>query len=262
MRSQPVFLDTSANVCHSLERSEVLVGFAMSILLLFMGFDLISHNASHVLEAAGDHEAHHEHHHEARVSAGSVDLVALLAIVSTLLSAVMLKNHARIARAMRSGTISLSFLPSVLNNPSHLLTLSCSGILIIMPFLSFETYTWVDLTLSTSMAFAMCGLGYQLVKTLGAMLLMSHSGAGLSEVLRDIESDPAVMGIDEAKFWEVHYGLCMANLKLRVLGSEEALIKLRERITTLVRNRLGGGHGSGAASQIWEVSMQLVLEKD
>ena len=33
-----------------LERSEVLVGFAMSILLLFMGFDLISHAVGHMLD--------------------------------------------------------------------------------------------------------------------------------------------------------------------------------------------------------------------
>jgi len=105
----------------------------------------------------------------------------------------------------------------------------------------------------------MCGLGYQLVKTLGAMLLMSHSGAGLADVLRDIETDPAVAGVDEAKFWQVHYGLCMANLKLRVTGSEEALLKLRERIASLVKNRLGTGYGTGGGGQTWEVSMQFVV---
>lgn len=58
-----------------LERAEVLAGFAMSVFLLFMGFDLISHNLQHVLEGLG-HEAHHEHSHQ-RVSPGSVDLAAL-----------------------------------------------------------------------------------------------------------------------------------------------------------------------------------------
>lgn len=228
-----------------------------------MGFDLISHNAAHLLESAGDHEPHHEHqNHPVRVSAGSVDTVSLLAIISTLISAITFKNHARIARALRTGLESLTFLPAFLLNPSHLLTLSCSTILLLMPLLSFDVYTWFDLALSTAIALAMCGLGYQLVKTLGSMLLMSYSGAGLADVLRDIETDPVVKGVDEAKFWQVHYGLCMANLKLRVTGSEETLLKLRERVTTLVRTRLGGGYGQGGAAQSWEVSMQLILEKE
>lgn len=226
----------------------------MSILLLFMGFDLLSHNISHVLEEIGNNEAHVEHLHD-RVSARGTALVSLLAIASTLVSAVMLQNHARIARSMRVS--SLSFLPSVLSNPSHLLTLSCSGILLLLPILSFDSYTWVDRGLSTAMALFMCLLGFQLVKTLGAMLLMSYSGDGIAELLRDIETDPTVKAVEEAKFWQVHYGLSMANLKLRVRGTEEALNKLRERTTSLIRTKLGGDGG-----QMWEVSTQFVIEKD
>jgi hypothetical protein len=36
--------------------------------------------------------------------------------------------------------------------------------------------------------------------------------------------------------------------------------KLRDRITNLIKSRLGGGYGSGG--QKWEVSTQLTLEKD
>lgn len=104
------------------------------------------------------------------------------------------------------------------------------------------------------------------------MLLMSYSGppgqhshastaSNVSQVIQDIETDPAVGKVDEAKFWQVHYGLCMANLKLRVRGTEDSLMRLRERVSSLVRNRLGGGYGGGGG-QSWEVSTQLVLEKD
>jgi hypothetical protein len=91
------------------------------------------------------------------------------------------------------------------------------------------------------------------------MLLMSYSGRGISDVLRDVASDPSVTAVDDARFWQVHYGLCMANLKLRVSGSDKGLVKLRERITSLIRNRLGGGYGSGG--QKWEVSLQLAAER-
>ena len=239
-----------------LERSEVLIGFAMSILLLFMGFDLISHNAGHYLEGIGDHEPHHDHEHGA-VSARSVYFVSSMAIVSTLISAMMLENHARIAKAMRFASI--TFLPRRLNNPSHLLTISCSAMLLVMPLLTVDAFGWYDQAMSTAMAMLMCLLGYELVKTLGAMLLMSYSGGGVNEVLQDIEKDPAVRAVEEAKFWQVHYGLCMANLRLRVQGTEESLSKLRGRITSLVKSRLGG---TGSSGQNWEVSTQLILEKE
>ncbi|KAJ9355661.1 hypothetical protein DTO280E4_6339 [Paecilomyces variotii] len=238
-----------------LERAEVLAGFALSVLLLFMGLDLVSHNLQHVLEASG-HEPHHTHEHD-RASVGSVDLTAILAIGSTLISAVGLKNHARIGKAMRFAYI--ESLPSVLSNPSHFLTISCCALLFILPLLSAQLYLWLDRIMSGTIAVCMCILGTRLVKTLGSMLLMSYSGRGVPEVIKDIESDPAVSAIDEARFWQVHYGLCMANLKLTVSDSEENLARLRDRISSLVRNRLGGGYGSGG--QKWEVSLQFTSER-
>lgn len=237
-----------------MERAEVLAGFAMSVLLLFMGLDLISHNLNHVLEGMG-HEPHHPHKHD-RVSPGSVDIAAVLAISSTLISALGLKNHARVSKAMRFAY--MESLPSLLSNPSHLLTLSCSTLLLLLPLLSIDMYVWLDKILSGTIALSMCVLGARLVITLGSMLLMSYSGPGVSDVLRDIELDPLVTAVDEAKFWQVHYGLCMANLRLRVRGSEDSLARLREKITSQIRNRLGGGYGVGGAK--WEVSVEYTTD--
>lgn len=249
-----------------LERTEVVIGFAMSILLLFMGFDLVSHGAGHYLANLGDDDETHDHrpHNHSRVSPASIDTVSVLAILSTLVSALMLRNHARMAKAMRFARI--AWLPSVLNNPSHLLTLSCSTFLLVLPMLSLEIYEEVDLILSTFIAALMCALGFQLVKTLGSMLLMSYAEKERGEingVLRDIQLDECVKSVDEAKFWQVHYGLCMANLKLRVTGGEDAALRLRERVTSLVRQRLGGSYGTGGSEGTkWEVSCQLTLVKE
>lgn len=83
-----------------LERLEVVAGFAMSVFLAFMGFDLITHGLKHALEDVGGHESHHPHEHT-RISAGSLDSTVLLAIGVTLVSAYLLRNHERIGRAMR-----------------------------------------------------------------------------------------------------------------------------------------------------------------
>jgi divalent metal cation (Fe/Co/Zn/Cd) transporter len=245
-----------------LERAEVLGGFAMSIFLLFMGFDLISHNLKHILESLGSHTPHHPHSHQ-RVSLGSVDFAALLSIIATLISAYGLKNHARIGKAMRFAY--LSHLPSVLSNPSHFLTLSCSSIMLLLPLLTITMYLWLDRLLCSIIALSMFTLGVRLAIVQGLMLLMSYSGKGVSDVMREIANEPAVISVEEARFWQVHYGLCMANLKLRVRGmgmgpsEEQAIAKLRERICLMVRNRLGGGYGKGAGLK-WEVTVQFSAE--
>ena len=239
-----------------LQRMEVIAGFCLSVLLIFMGFDLISHNAKHALEGIG-HTPHHPHVH-GRVSAGTVDLTALLALAATLVSAVGLKNHARIGKAMKFAAT--ENLPPLLRNPSHLLTLSCSAALLVLPLVDLHTYEWIDKSLSLIIAIAMLILGTRMGMSVGSMMLMSYPGKGVSAVVKDIESDPTVTGVDQAKFWQAHYGVGMANLKLRVAGTEESLLRLRERITSLIRNRLSGGYGTGG--QRWEVSVQFKQEHE
>ncbi|KUJ10016.1 uncharacterized protein LY89DRAFT_689887 [Mollisia scopiformis] len=241
-----------------LERAEVLAGFAMSIFLVFGGFDLLSHNLKHFLEGLGSHTPHHPHSHQ-RVSPGSVDFAALLTIIATLISGIGLKNHARIGRTMRFAMI--SNLPSILSNPSHLLTLSCSTVMLLLPLLTTTVYLWADRILCTLIAISMFVLGVKLGTTQSLMLLASYSGKGVKDVMREIHTDPCVTHVEEARFWQVHYGLCMANLKLRVRGDDGQLQRLRERINYLVKNRLGGGYGKGSAGVKWETTVQMTVDK-
>ncbi|EHK99430.1 hypothetical protein M7I_4728 [Glarea lozoyensis 74030] len=171
----------------------------MSVFLLFMSFDLISHNLKHVLESMGHHEPHHPHEHR-RISPGSIDSAALLSILATLISAIGLKNHARIGYAMRFAYI--SSLPSILSNPSHFLTLSCSAIMFLLPLLSIKMYIWLDRLLCTVIAASMLFLGIRLAMTQGLMLLMSHNDDGVKDVIREIAREPMISSIQEARFWQ------------------------------------------------------------
>lgn len=241
-----------------LERTEVLAGFAMSVFLLFGGFDLVSHTLKHFLESLGNHEAHHAHSHD-EVPGGAIDFVSAAAIISTLVSAYGLKNHARVAKVMKVSY--LASLPSILSNPIHFLTLSFSGLIALLPLLSIELYTWLDFLICAVISFAMFALGMRLAVAQGLMLLMSYGGnsgdIGVSSVLREIETEPSIVSIDDAQFWQVHYGLCMANLKLKVVkGYDEiSLSRLRSRISALIQNRLGEGYGHGGNIR-WEVTLQ------
>ncbi|KAL1957513.1 hypothetical protein VTO42DRAFT_5976 [Malbranchea cinnamomea] len=235
-----------------LERMEVLAGFALSILLFFMGADLISHIARHLLE-----DNQRRSHHLYRIVPGSVDVTALLAVVSTLISAFALRNHSRIGK-----TISFTYiksLPSFLSNPSHILTLSCSSLLLLAPLLSVPLYPWLDGLIACVVAFSMCFLGVRLIGNLGSMLLVSYSDQGLQGVLRDISMYPDVSEVEEAKFWHVHCGLGVASIKLRVATSEDNLSKLQQSIAKMVRRSLGEGYG--ADGRKWEVSIQTTVEQ-
>lgn len=94
---------------------------------------------------------------------------------------------------------------------------------------------------------------------------MSYPGPGVPSVIHDIETDPLVSKVDTAKFWQAHYGVGMANLRVSVgrgLGGDEgAMVRLRERIVGLIRNRLGGGYGGGVRGQKWEVSVEVSVDE-
>ncbi|KAI1003239.1 hypothetical protein K3495_g4965 [Podosphaera aphanis] len=238
-----------------LERAEVLAGFAMSVFLLFMGFDLISHNLKNILKELGSDPSQSPDALQ-RVSPDSVDLAALLSIIATMISAIGLKNHARIGRTMRY--IYISSLPSVLSNPSHFLTLFSSTVMLLLPLLTTTVYHWLDRLLCSLIAMSMFALGVHCAATQARMLLMSYSGEGVDDVIQEIKQEDAVVRIEEAKFWQVHYALCIANLKLRVSGDETLLPKLREKIHHLISNRLGGDFNKGEVR--WDVTTQFTLE--
>ncbi|KAH8148430.1 uncharacterized protein LAJ45_07532 [Morchella importuna] len=233
-----------------LERAEVLAGFAMAVLLLFMGFDIISHTAEHLVEGLYTTETSHESHmHSVRVSPGSVDLAALAALASSLVSGFLLKNHARIGRAVLQ------------SNPSHLLTVVASFTLLLIPLTSVGFSSLLDRGMALGMALSMIAIGVRLVKVLGGMLLMSYGGAGVADVVRAIEEDEAVTGVVDARFWQVHHGLCMACLKVGIAANAVGEVGekgLRERVGRLVRDKLGGGSGGAGPGRVrWEVSVQV-----
>jgi divalent metal cation (Fe/Co/Zn/Cd) transporter len=245
-----------------LERAEVLAGFAMSVFLLFMGFDIISHGAKHLLaglwhgHSSSSSSHHHHHQHIARVAPGSIDFKAAAALAVTCVSALLLKNHARIGRAMRFAA--LEHLPSILSNPSHLLTLATSSLLLLIPLLSLPQSEALDSMLALSMATSMVAIGIRLVRVLGSMLLMSFAASDkkVEKLVEEIGCDVAVKEVTESRFWQAHHGLCIATIKIVMQpGMDEA--RVRERLGRLVRDRLGGGYGKGAGGCRWEVSVAI-----
>ncbi|KAK4195950.1 cation efflux family-domain-containing protein, partial [Triangularia verruculosa] len=228
-----------------LQRAEVLAGFAMSVFLVFGGFDLISHSMKDVLAGVGHHEPHHPvandggegsgghgHGHGTRyIAPGTLDLASLAAFVSTLVSAYGLRNHGRIRRVMRVPLPYLSSLlpeTTILSNPFHFLTLFFSGIMLVLPLVYIPHIVWLDRLICATISLSMFFLGARLAVGQGFMLLMSYNHVSnkkskgdsqVASVIKEIESEPQVSRVEEAQFWQVHYGLAMANLKVAVKGN-------------------------------------------
>ncbi|KAF2665526.1 hypothetical protein BT63DRAFT_67875 [Microthyrium microscopicum] len=240
-----------------LERSEVLAGLAMSIILLFMGLDLFSHGLTHALESSEGPGAAHGHRHDPPSGYGLI-LAPLAAIMCTVISASTLGNHARIGKAIRFPLF--ESLPSAFRNPSHFLPISLSIFLLVLPLFGVHMSGIVDPILGFTYAIGMVTLGSRLCYGVGRMLLMSYSGPGVRQIVQELTKEPAVSGVDEAKVWQVHYGLCMANFKLRV-RSRDQVEMLRERVARLVKNGLGGGYGEGSKGVKWEISTQITIER-
>ena len=298
-----------------LQRAEVLAGFAMSVFLVFGGFDLISHNLKDFLDStshhpSGDANGHgHGHGHNPRyIMPGAVDFASLAAVVSTLVSAYGLRNHGRIRRVVRVPFPYLdSILPGagILANPFHFLTLCFSFLMLLLPLVGIPQFVWLDRLICAAIAASMFVLGTRLAVAQGLMLLMSYSGpphqqrrnaaaatkashlilsekktddvvstrdsisssssssSSVSAVVREIEDEPQVARVEEAQFWQVHYGLAMANLKLRVARGctdDGALSQLRSRVARVVQNRLGEGYGRGGSLR-WEVTVQTSTDR-
>ncbi|KAK1831634.1 cation efflux family-domain-containing protein [Podospora conica] len=254
----PVLRRSTIRHPFGLQRAEVLAGFAMSIFLVFGGFDLVSHSLKHMLESLGTHAPHHPH----GPATAPNRALAAAAAASTLVSAYGLRNNSRIRRVMR--------LPGAAN-PFHALTLLFSSLLLVLPLVVAvppPAFVWLDRAICALIAASMFVLGVRLAVAQGLMLLMSYSGqqqplpkkdggAGVAAVLREIEADPHVARVDEAQFWQVHYGLGVANLSVRVRGGDDGVVSaLRARLARVVQNRLGEGYGRGSNLR-WEVTVQM-----
>jgi Co/Zn/Cd efflux system component len=135
---------------------------------------------------------------------------------------------------------------------------SLSLILIFLPVLSSHATLQLDVAIGFLYALAMVVLGGRLCYAVGRMLLMSFSGEGLDDVLLELNGDSSVQAVDEAKVWQVHYGLCMANFKIRV-KTVDHVERLRERVASLVKSRLDRDGGKSGVR--WEVSTEVIVEK-
>jgi divalent metal cation (Fe/Co/Zn/Cd) transporter len=255
-----------------LERVEVLVGFALSIALIFIGGDILSHAIQDMVQSiysgTGEHIHSHGrsiHHHSGPVDddhgamhwASMVFRVAL-GLVATLVSAIGLGNHSRIGRTTRYDKMVISSLPSIFSNPSHLMTVTFSCGVLIFPLLGPSGYRVVDSILTPLIAISMCYVGWMLAKALGGMLVMSYGGADFTDdIEREIRQDPLVLAVSSISLWQVHHELWLATMKIIMTGNDKDEKAIRERATKAVKQIMGDD-----GSVRWETTIDIIRQFD
>lgn len=250
-----------------LERIEVLAGFALSVTLIFMGGDIMSHSIQTIVQTlyappggedeAGGGQHHHGNHHAHDATTGSVSsmvMCVLFGIVVTIISAVGLENHSRISKTMRHH-INLLSLQDIPANPSHFLTISFSLAVIMIPTVLSSHAVIVDTILTPLMAFGMCYVGWALAKVLSGMLVMSHSGPDMTlDIQNELKSDAAVDEVWDISFWQVHHQLWLASMKVSMTGTESDEGRVRKSAEDAIRNIMEGDY----AAVKWESTIDVI----
>lgn len=244
-----VWKRSSIHLPFGLERAEVLAGFALSILLIFMGGDIMSHWIQEVVGALyGGEEVHahgHSHNHggqDATLHWTSIIIRVFLAIIVTIVSAVGLENHARISKALRNSgqAPAFSYLPWILSNPSHFITVAFSAVILVFPSVTDSTRRVIDTILTPCIAGSMCYMGWMLAKSLGGMMVMSFPGENRIDLVdAEVRKLPGVISVSNIRVWQVHHSAWLACMNVVMTGSAADEQTVREQASRLIQDIMG-----------------------
>ncbi len=255
-----------------LERIEILSGFALSIFLVFMGGDILSHSVEECVEFLfydRNGETNGGHHHgvvhmdndagaagltlDHDHTAGSVGLawwiyfefLVIFELAVTLISAKGLSRFDKLGKEslmkkanekIQKVWYSLGSNNIFANNPSNVITIIFSFILLIYPLGSHEWRERIDEIISPLIGISMCYFGSIIARYLAEVLLLSFTGDDkINLVAKKILNDPCVREVTSLKFSQIHYGLYIAGIKITITGTDddESRIRLQARKTLI-----------------------------
>ncbi|KAK9239298.1 cation efflux family-domain-containing protein [Lipomyces kononenkoae] len=239
-----VWKNSSIRHPFGLQRVEILAGFASAVGLLFMGIDIGAHLCENFMKHAITESAPHDHESE-RFYARGTSIVVMLEIMATIVSSIVFMNHERVGTAVQFSYIKK--LKYGLNNPLYLTTIcSCLVILSLPIWTSEPWYSTIDSMLAVVIALAMCFVGWMTALTLGRMLLMGFDGRCARMILDEIQADRHVKSIEESRMWQVHYGLCIINIKLQLQSSAVDEAAVRANVNKIIGDVLKANLGAVA----------------
>ncbi|KAK9453173.1 cation efflux family-domain-containing protein [Dipodascopsis uninucleata] len=241
----------SSSIRHpfGLQRMEILAGFASTVGLLFMGIDIGSHLCENFVKNVIAESQPHDHESE-RFFVTGTNMALTLGLFATIVSSIVFRNHERVGTAVQFTYIRK--LPYGLNNPLFLTTIACSLFMISLPLLTTEPYFGaIDNFVAVLVALSMCFSGWMTALTLGRMLLMGFNSKSTQLILKRIRDDPDIKSIEESRIWQVHYSLCIINLRIKLHGSSVDETRVRANINRIIADVLKADMGAKCESNAY-----------
>lgn len=274
MSNFEVWGSSSIQYPFGLGRLEVLVGFALSTLLVMVGVDLISHLVEEFVIGMAFHDAsgeveHLSHHIHGSPGAAAplhwgYELVLAVTVAMTLVLSNYILVHDRIRRMIalaqeaqaltaRREWAPVAFMrryyDTVSRYPTHLLTLLYAVFLMAAPVLPVGNDVDVNEATTLVVASLLCYNGLQLAKSLGGILLLSYPHLDYRYFVLKLRILDRVEQLDCFKLtWMVdrlfvakfNYELYVVGLRIVMRGgSSEMESEVRFEVGRVVRDCVG-----------------------
>jgi len=240
-----------------LGRIEVLFGFALSVSLIFVGCDLISHFLEEFMisffddgsSGGHDHSSGHNHHNTSstiEISLILYEFFILLTVATTFISSNFIVNKDRV----NSMITNFSFLQNtIVNNPTHFITLVFASYLFLYPFVSSIGSDFKINEISTlSISVLICFIGWKIVKYLGSIILLTYPNSKvsfttisnkISSEITDLDLFKANYKVSNLIIFRVHMKLLTVFMSIKMVGgSDDDELNLRCQITDIIKKHL------------------------
>lgn len=261
MSNFDVWSKSSMKFPFGLGRIEVLFGFALSVSLIFVGCDLISHFVEEFMvsffdhEAGHDHSSGHNHHntsssHSADISLPLYEFFVLLTVITTLISSNFIVNK----ESVNSMITNFSFLKNtIVNNPTHFITLLFSGYLFIYPFVSsFDSDFKINQVSTLFISVLICYIGWKIVRFLGCIILLTYpntkqrfniiSNKILTDV-KDLSQFKSNYTVSNLIIFRVHLNLLTVFMSIKMVGgSDDDELSVRCQVNDIIKKHINDNH--------------------
>lgn len=257
MSNFDVWSRSSMKFPFGLGRIEVLFGFALSVSLIFVGCDLISHFLEEFMvsfladDGSGhDHSSGHNHHNTSSTSEINLavyELVVFLTIGTTFISSNYIASKDRVNDMITN----FSFLQnSIVKNPTHFITLVFSSYLSIYPFVSsFESDLRINEVSTLFISVLICYIGWKIVKYLGSIILLTYPNSKnnftkvsnkLSKEIKDLDLFKSNYSIENLIIFRVHMKLLSVFINIKMIGgADDDELNLRYKVNDIIKRTLG-----------------------
>lgn len=204
----------------ALQRLSVLLDFALSITLTFLGCDTLSHTIQHAASNwYGGHVSAHAHSSNIPV----IPVIAALAVA--LLSTVNTSySNTDMWASLQVAPITAVYAVAILTVSQLPATVEAN----------------MDQILCIAIALTVIWRGWDASKQNGCMLVMSYTGPDYTrEIKAALLKEPLIESVEDVSIWRVHRELWLGTVKIQARGTDENQQRLRYKASEIMSTIIG-----------------------